>query len=259
MSIFINDDQSSLLQSGKERIAPTFSNINDCVRFKCPPTPWNWATNWVLEKASFSGNEIICDLGAGFNPIAIDSYKRKVQKAYLVDNLIQPSCELVSTNIQFILADITCLPFENESIDIVVSISVFEHLEKVKRIETIKEIKRVLKPKGKAIISLGYFFNVNSEAEILLKQLPFFRERGCMVYLPINVKDTIDIFEGFSLMDADGLEMFPGYSEFNEKKTLSLPGLVTEKFIDYPELVKHSPLKSILVSEIGLIFIKDQF
>ncbi len=53
-----------------------------------------------------------------------------------------------------ITADLTDLPFENESFDWVIANHVLEHIENEK--QALSEIKRVLKSKGKAILMIPY-------------------------------------------------------------------------------------------------------
>ena len=55
------------------------------------------------------------------------------------------------TNIEFQVGDVYELPFPDDSFDIVMSSEVIEHLEKVP--QYLSEIRRVLKPQGRAIIS----------------------------------------------------------------------------------------------------------
>lgn len=63
------------------------------------------------------------------------------------------------------IADARNLPFENESFDQVVSIYNLEHIEDLDRV--FKEVKRVLKPKGRFIVALpcedGILWNVGRE------------------------------------------------------------------------------------------------
>jgi hypothetical protein len=90
LSNYVLNQQSHYVKWGAQHLVPTYSNLPDCLRFKCSPTPWNWATHWVLERAKLSGKEVVCDLGAGNNPIALTAYAKKAYIAYLVDNLVLP-------------------------------------------------------------------------------------------------------------------------------------------------------------------------
>jgi len=56
-------------------------------------------------------------------------------------------------NLDFILADATSMNFGNDMFDVVVSMETFEHIPPDKALQFIKELKRVLKPRGTLIIS----------------------------------------------------------------------------------------------------------
>jgi len=56
-------------------------------------------------------------------------------------------------NLGFVLADATSMDFEDNMFDIVVSLETFEHIPPEKALQFIKELKRVLKPLGRLMIS----------------------------------------------------------------------------------------------------------
>lgn len=62
-----------------------------------------------------------------------------------------------------ITADLTDLPFENESFDWVIANHVLEHIENEK--QALSEIHRVLKPSGKAILMIPFSPNLSSTLE----------------------------------------------------------------------------------------------
>ena len=245
------------IQWGERRRAPTYSNLPDCRRFNCPPYPWHWATHWILERAQLTGNEVVCDLGAGTNPIMIKAYQKGARLCYLMDNMFLPSDQDMASNMQRIQGDASCLPLDDGSIDVIISVSVLEHLPISSRLTVMREIERVLKPGGRALISIGHFLNTSDEAWVLMRELPFFTDRGCAVYLPIDLRQLVEAAPRLNLAATDDIEFFPGYETYRETSLLQDPYLCTDAFHDYPEITRYPFLDPVLVCEIGIMLLKN--
>ncbi len=60
--------------------------------------------------------------------------------------------------------DASSLPFKDESFDVVTSIAMFHHLPtKQDRLNFLKEVRRVLKPRGVCIVKFGFIVGVTDE------------------------------------------------------------------------------------------------
>ncbi len=247
------------IRGGKKRVAPTFSNQEDCRRYDCPMTPWHWGSRWVLERAQLTGKEIVIDLGAGVNPITLDVYEKLTKQTYLVDDLLLPN-ENLSPHLKRILTDISCISLPDESVDVAISISVLEHLPVLKRLATMKEISRILKPGGRALLSIGLPLRVSDEARLLMTNHPFFTDRGCPLYLPIDIKQMLGSVSKLHLSGvkkAEQLDYLPGYGAYDEAMLLDSPNLVLEHWDDYPALADYPSLMRVMHCEIGLMLIKS--
>ncbi len=123
-----------------EQIAKQFSDK----RFQ----QWDWIERFIK---LFLHNSILLDIGCGNGR----NMKNNNYKFYGVDNCEQfvKICKDQQLNVQ--LSDMTKLPFENKSFDGIISIASFHHLSTIeRRIECLKEMKRVLKPDGRILLSV---------------------------------------------------------------------------------------------------------
>jgi SAM-dependent methyltransferase len=210
----------------------------------------------VLERAELSGSQVVCDLGAGRNPLAFAAYQANARRAYLIDAMHIPSKESLGDHHFRMTADISCLPLEDESIDVVLSVSVLEHLTPPARENAIWEIQRILRPGGKALVSIGSFLHVSDVAQRKMRELPYFTNRGCAVYFPIDIKAFVQSASGLHLTSDEDLEYLPGFEAYDMDALANEPGLCFERFSDYEELQSDPHLRQVIAYEIGLQFHK---
>lgn len=250
-------DEKSSGRWGAKRLAPTFSNRPDCRRFGCPETPWHWANRWALERAKLTGKEIVADLGSGANPLALPLYQQRTKQVYLLDYLILPSQNL-SPHLKPIMADISDLPLPNESVDVVISTSVLEHLPVANRLTAMREAARILKPGGRAILTVGLPLQASAEAQALMGSLPFFLDRGCPLYFPIDIKQMLEVVPSLHFVAFDKDQFLPGYEGYNEQLLLNNPNLVMESWDTYSAIAAYPDLMRVSHCEIGLVLEKQK-
>ncbi|MEP6764096.1 MAG: class I SAM-dependent methyltransferase [Gemmatimonadaceae bacterium] len=122
----------------------------------------------LLGKLTWKGNEQVVDVGCGRGLMLVGAAKRLTSgRATGIDiwrsedlagnkpeaTLENAQIEGVSDRVQVKTADMRELPFETDSIDVVVSCFAIHNLDAVTdRAQTISEIARVLKPGGHALI-----------------------------------------------------------------------------------------------------------
>jgi SAM-dependent methyltransferase len=109
---------------------------------------WDWIETFIN---SFSYNSNLLDIGCGNGR----NMKHSNYNFYGVDNCENfiKICQDQKLNVK--LSDMTKLPFENNCFDGIISIASFHHLSNVeRRLECIKEMKRILKPNGRILLSV---------------------------------------------------------------------------------------------------------
>ena len=99
-------------------------------------------------------DKIVVDIasGAGYGTNLIASKAKHVTGVDYSEDAIEYAKKLYSaTNLKFIKGDALDLPFEDNSVDVVVSLETIEHLTDPEKF--VKEVKRVLRPNGVFIVS----------------------------------------------------------------------------------------------------------
>lgn len=109
---------------------------------------WKWISNFIY---SLPKNSYICDIGCGngrnmlfkeYNFIGIDNCNSFLQ-----------FCK--NKNLNVINADITNIPIKSSYFDAIICIASFHHLSNIEnRIKCLYELKRLLKPNGKILLSV---------------------------------------------------------------------------------------------------------
>jgi SAM-dependent methyltransferase len=92
---------------------------------------------------------VLLDAGCGADLPLLSRYGPKVSLGIGVD--LYPPTVQVNGHIRVVVGNLEELPLQSESVDVVISRSVFEHIEKP--VQVFREINRVLRPKGKLIFT----------------------------------------------------------------------------------------------------------
>lgn len=95
-----------------------------------------------------------CACGSGHGTLILSEKAKKVYGVDISEEAIEHCKENNNKdNIEYIVGSIEKLPLEDNSVDVVVSLETIEHVDETLQRKFMKEIKRVLAPKGLAYIS----------------------------------------------------------------------------------------------------------
>ena len=125
------------------------------LREKVAPFRFRLAARNISRELGLQGGERILELGSGLGLLG-KAMKEEVHgdlEYYGVELAFKPATKSKENLILPIQADVVKLPFVNESFDAVVSTDVLEHIANADG--AVEEIKRVLKPDGKAFIVIA--------------------------------------------------------------------------------------------------------
>lgn len=165
----------------------SYEEKENYITVKPHPSLWIDHANYMIIKETkhLIENAVCADLGCNhgsctvllhdFNPLHVDGYDIN-QKALQVGE--QTAIDYgVSSKTNFIEANLTNIPVEDEQYDIIISFHTLEHIYECDVDNVIKEMNRILKPQGHILISIPYKYHypdpchVSFYDEITLKQL----------------------------------------------------------------------------------------
>ena len=136
------------------------------------PSTVAWGYHWIIRHLSRESlfDKILVDLGSGVWNSLIVYYSDRVRHAYLIDllNVARPvdGATVLRSDLE------ETLPLPDESVDLVVSRSVLEHLSSEGRLLQMREIERVLRPGGKAFLTVSYLFGLDEHVLEVLSREP---------------------------------------------------------------------------------------
>ena len=134
-----NNLETTYVKEVYEEIAPHFSNTRT---YK-----WSWVIDFL---DSLKTDSIVYDLGCG-NGRNMDHGSLKFIGIDNCENFVS-ICK--NKNLSVINSNITKIPLNNNSADAIICIAVFHHLSSMEnRIQSLLEMKRLVKPGGKILIS----------------------------------------------------------------------------------------------------------
>lgn len=134
-----NNFETTYVKEVYEEIAPHFSNTRS---YK-----WSWVIDFL---DSLKTDSIVYDLGCG-NGRNMDHGSLKFIG---IDNCESFVSICKNKNLSVINSNITKIPLNNNSADAIICIAVFHHLSSMEnRIQSLLEMKRLVKPGGKILIS----------------------------------------------------------------------------------------------------------
>lgn len=134
-----NNLETTYVKEVYEEIAPHFSNTRS---YK-----WSWVIDFL---DSLKTDSIVYDLGCG-NGRNMDHGSLKFIGIDNCENFVS-ICK--NKNLSVINSNITKIPLNNNSADAIICIAVFHHLSSTEnRIQSLLEMKRLVKPGGKILIS----------------------------------------------------------------------------------------------------------
>lgn len=116
-------------------------------------------------------NKVILNIGCSF-PMDEIYFARRIRKWIAVDlssKIVKGASKIIRENlpydlvrkVEFQLANANCLPFTEESFDVVISFSTLDHIpEEQNRIKAVKEMSRVTKTGGHVVITVPNKLNI---------------------------------------------------------------------------------------------------
>ncbi|HET7321899.1 MAG TPA: class I SAM-dependent methyltransferase [Longimicrobiaceae bacterium] len=122
-----------------------------------------WEYPWALERADLEPGSRVLDAGSGDSifPIYLARHGYRVTA---VDLAFSGTLDaLHGVDVDYVRADLTSLPQPDESFDAVFCISVIEHLPEGRIPFAMQQMRRVLKPGGRLLLTTDYYRDAEEE------------------------------------------------------------------------------------------------
>jgi SAM-dependent methyltransferase len=122
-----------------------------------------WEYPWALARAQLAPGSCVLDAGCGASIFPV--YLAKQQQHVVGADLTVPTglADLHGVPIDYVVAGLTNLPFGDKKFDAVFCISVIEHLGYEGIPQALAELRRVIRPGGRLMITTDYYKNANAE------------------------------------------------------------------------------------------------
>ncbi len=162
---------SANLRDVFNRIAPSWYNYRHWTIFRreLETLAKDWGNGRLLNLG--------CGHGADFLPFAQNFGLYGADFSDEMLRLARKYADKFKFEVNLTVADVCQLPYNNEAFDYVISIATYHHLKEQNHLTALVELKRVLKPGGKAFITVWNRWQ------------PRFWFRGKVVLVPWRIKD----------------------------------------------------------------------
>ena len=216
-----------------------------------------WGHAWIrsrLEPADLADATLV-DLGSGVSHPLMAWYVERVKDAILVD-LMNPGQG--RPRVRTIVHDLERpLPIEDSTADVVVSASVLEHLTEAGRLLQMREIQRILKPRGQAILTVLYLYPLDEGALGVLARDPWLNEHGNRITSRLDLKKMIEAAPDLGPAGEADLANFPGYA-LEDHWIQANPALLTMELRDceWATFAPETNALEIRWAEIGVHLVK---
>lgn len=122
-----------------------------------------WEYPWAMDRARLAPRSRVLDAGCGASIFPVYLAKLGHQVTGLDLNTPEGLNRAHNVDVDYCKAELTELPFDDESFDAIFCISVIEHLGHQGAPAALAEMQRVLKPAGRLLITTDYYEDANAE------------------------------------------------------------------------------------------------
>lgn len=122
-----------------------------------------WEYPWAMGRARLAANSEVLDAGCGASIFPVYLAKLGHRVTGLDLNVPQGLNRAHNVKVNYCKGELSELPFDDDSFDAIFCISVIEHLGHQGAPAALAEMRRVLKPEGRLLITTDYYEDANAQ------------------------------------------------------------------------------------------------
>jgi SAM-dependent methyltransferase len=198
----------------------------------------------------------VIDAGSGLSNPLLDWYRPRVQHAFLIDFLAEPD---TAGNCTILRADLEKgIPLPDESVDVVTSASSVEHLSAAGQVGFMGEAQRVLRRRGRLVMTVSHVFGLDEHALRVLAEDPVLAATGCQLTAPLDLRRLLQAAPGLRCPGNPRLDQFPGYEGFSEERILQDDDTIFDRVGSYADVHCRPATDALALrwAEIGMYLVK---
>lgn len=122
-----------------------------------------WEYPWALERADLAPGSRVLDAGSGASILPV-YLARRGHRVAAADVAVGKRLGTASgAAVDYVAGDLVALPFRDEAFDVVFCISVVEHLPGGRIPRALLELRRVLRPGGRMLLTTDFYRDADAE------------------------------------------------------------------------------------------------
>lgn len=122
-----------------------------------------WEYPWSLERAELRPGERVLDAGCGDSIFPVYLAHQRLRVTGVDVKLDGRLGRMHGVRVDYVRGDLTGLPFRDAAFDAVFCISVIEHLPEPQIRRALDELWRVLRPRGRLLLTTDYYEDADAE------------------------------------------------------------------------------------------------
>lgn len=212
-----------------------------------PGTPKAWAYPWCVLNGRIEIHQICMDFGCG----SWTNFTHYISGMtdFLTVGLDLANLQKNTDKVRFLITPTDAIQFPDGFFDRVFSISVLEHVPVAQREAVFKELFRVLRPGGLAVLVIDWVFGMNSDLLQQLSTSQYLGKIGSQIYGNYDFAKLLDDYSDVvTPLESIDRGLLPGAAEFDENRILADTDILVSRStkVTDVELFRYTALGLIL-------------
>lgn len=227
--------------------SPVYLDLRNKITNPGPGRPKAWAYPWCVLNGRIEKHQICMDFGCGSWTNL--THHISEMSDFLTVGLDLDNLQSDTEKVRFFITPTDRIEFPDNFFDRVFSVSVLEHVPIAQRDTVLKELFRVLRPGGLAVLVIDWVFGMNPSLLQQLSTSQYLGRIGSQIYGNYDFAKILDDYSDIvTPLESIDRSFLPGAAEFDENRILADTDILvslSDQVTDV-ELFKYTALGLIL-------------